>query len=54
VAVHDGIGHLRLRVTLSGRGWDADAWTASVTLRFDAGEDMRALAGNVARFLAGS
>ena len=50
-ASHDGIGHVRLRVTLR-QDHLADAWQASATFVVDASEDLRGLASRIARFLA--
>jgi Family of unknown function (DUF6228) len=50
-ASHDGIGHVRLRVTLR-QDHLVDAWQASATFVVDAGEDLRGLASRIARFLA--
>jgi Family of unknown function (DUF6228) len=49
-ASHDGLGHVRLRVTLR-QDHVADAWQASATFVVDAGEDLRGLASKIARFL---
>jgi hypothetical protein len=50
-ATHDGVGHVRLRVTLR-ENYRSDSWSASVTFVIDAGEDLRSLATSVADFLA--
>jgi hypothetical protein len=50
-AAHDGIGHVRLRVTLR-ESYHPDSWAASVTFIVQAGEELRALASKIARFLA--
>ena len=49
-ASHDGLGHVRLRVTLR-QDHLPDSWEASATFVVDAGEDLRGLAGRIARFL---
>ncbi|HWS35858.1 MAG TPA: DUF6228 family protein [Actinoplanes sp.] len=48
-ASHDRRGHVTLRFTVRGpRGFADDAWEASVQVGFDAGEDMRRFAVEVA------
>jgi hypothetical protein len=49
-AAHDGIGHVRLRVTLR-ESYRPDSWAASATFTVAAGEELRALASKIARFL---
>ncbi len=52
-ASHDGRGHVSLRFVVRGpRGYEPDAWEASVCVNLDAGEDMRRLAAEIAAFLA--
>ena len=52
-ASHDGCGHVSLRFVVRGpRGYEPDAWEASVCVNLDAGEDMRRLAAEIAAFLA--
>ena len=49
-ASHDGLGHVRLRVTLR-QDHLPDAWEASATFVVDAGEELRGLASRIAHFL---
>ena len=52
-ASRDGRGHVSLRFVVRGpRGYEPDAWEASVCVNLDAGEDMRRLAAEIAAFLA--
>jgi hypothetical protein len=52
-ATHDRRGHVSLRFVIRGpRGYEPDAWEASVCVNLDAGEDMRHLAAELATFLA--
>ncbi len=52
-ATNDGRGHVSLRFVVRGpRGYEPDAWEASACVDFDAGEDMRRLAAEIAAFLA--
>jgi hypothetical protein len=52
-ARHDGRGHVTLRFVLRGpRGYDRNAWEASVTVTVDAEEDMRSLARDLDTFIA--
>lgn len=50
-ATHDGIGHVRLRVTLR-QGYRSDCWMASATFSLDAGEELQTLATRATEFLA--
>jgi hypothetical protein len=50
-AAHDGIGQVRLRVTLR-ESYRPDPWAASATFIVQAGEELPALASKIARFLA--
>lgn len=51
-AMHDRRGHVSLRFVVRGpRGYESDAWEASVGVTLDAGEDMRHLAAELASFL---
>jgi hypothetical protein len=51
-AIHDRLGHVSLRFVVRGpRGYERDAWEASVCVNLDAGEDMRRLAAEIAAFL---
>jgi len=46
-------GRVSLRFVVRGpRGYEADAWEASVSVNLDAGEDMRRLSAEIAAFLA--
>jgi hypothetical protein len=42
----------RSRLVRRARGYEPDAWEASVCVNLDAGEDMRHLAAELATFLA--
>ena len=51
-ATHDGSGHVSLRFVVRGpRGYEPDAWEASVCVHLDAGEDMRRLAADLTALL---
>ncbi len=50
-ATHDGAGHVHLCATLR-EGHRPDSWAASATFIVQAGEELRALASKIARFLA--
>jgi hypothetical protein len=50
-AVHDRIGHVRLRITLR-ESYRRESWEATATLVVDAGEELCRLARLVAAFMA--
>src|SRR5262249_40761466 len=52
-ATHDGQGHVNLRFVVRGpRGYEPDAWEASVVVTVDAGEDMRSLVAELDSLLS--
>lgn len=52
-AMHDGWGHVSLRFVVRGpRGYEPEAWEASVMVTLDAGEDMRHLVAELAALLS--
>ncbi|GIJ81273.1 hypothetical protein SAMN05443287_12021 [Micromonospora phaseoli] len=52
-ATHDGRGHVSLRFAIRGpRGYEPEAWEASVVVTLDSGEDMRRLVAELTELVS--